>query len=65
MSNPNDPRIIRLPEVMQKTGASKANIYRWIKKNNFPKPLKIGLRSVGWLDQEINGWIESRPRADL
>lgn len=52
--------IIRLPEVMNRTSLSRSTIYAYIKKGMFPKPIKIGLRAVGWHESEIIDWIKSR-----
>lgn len=60
-----DVQIIRLPDVMRKTGASKPTLYKWMREDRFPKPIKIGARAVGWFDSEVNDWIKSRPRAEL
>ena len=52
--------ILRLPKVVQKTGLSRATIYAYIKKNQFPAPLSLGDRSSGWLENEVENWIDSR-----
>jgi prophage regulatory protein len=31
---------------------------------DFPKPVQVGLRSVGWYSDEIQNWIDTRPRAN-
>lgn len=54
----SNTKLIRLSEVMSKTGYSKSWIYKLIKKNQFPKPIKIGTRSVAFIDREIEEWIE-------
>ena len=51
-------RFIRLPEVMDKTGFSKAWIYKLISKGDFPKPIKIGIRASAFVESEIDEWIE-------
>jgi prophage regulatory protein len=51
-------KLIRLPEVMNKTGFSKAWIYRLISKGDFPKPIKIGIRASAFVESEIDEWIE-------
>lgn len=56
----NTASIIRLPEVTQQTGLSKATIYRLINEGKFPKQFKLGQRSSGWLASEINQWVEQR-----
>ena len=52
--------IFRLPQVTARTGLSKASIYKYIKEGSFPAAKKLGIRSVGWLEADINSWIESR-----
>ncbi|HDL7644940.1 TPA: AlpA family transcriptional regulator [Yersinia enterocolitica] len=51
---------IRLPDVQRRTGYSKAWIYRLIKQERFPKPVKIGSRSVAFIESEIDEWINQR-----
>ena len=38
-------------------------IYRLMRAQKFPEPLRIGQRAVRWPASEIEAWIESRPRA--
>ena len=51
-------RIIRLSEVMNKTGFGKAWIYRLISQNRFPQPVKIGIRAIAFIESEIDEWIQ-------
>ena len=50
-------RLLRLPEVTLLTGLPSSTIYLKMKSNDFPKQVKIGSRSVAWLESEINKWI--------
>lgn len=50
-------RIIRLPEVLDRVGLSRTTIYEKMKNGEFPKQLKFG-RTSGWLESEIDAWIE-------
>ncbi|QXB21867.1 helix-turn-helix transcriptional regulator [Lelliottia amnigena] len=50
-------RLLRISEVMNLTGLPKSTIYLKIKNNEFPTQLQIGLRSVAWLENEIQDWI--------
>jgi prophage regulatory protein len=52
--------ILRLPEVKKRTGLSRSTIYLRITQDTFPKPISLGARSVGWLDSEIEAWIQAR-----
>lgn len=54
----NQARLIRLPEVMKKTGFGKAWIYRLISQNRFPQPVKIGIRATAFVESEIDEWIQ-------
>ncbi|MBN3055184.1 helix-turn-helix transcriptional regulator [Pectobacterium brasiliense] len=50
-------RLIRFPEVMRKTGFGKAWLYRLISEERFPQPVKIGIRAVVFVENEIDEWI--------
>ena len=52
--------IMRLPAVSEMTGIPRSTLYLYIKKNQFPKPVKIGVRSVGWIKTEIDEWLIKR-----
>ncbi|MDE9566190.1 AlpA family transcriptional regulator [Xenorhabdus bovienii] len=52
--------LIRLPEVQRRTGYGKAWIYKLIADNKFPKQIKIGTRSVAFVESEIDDWISQR-----
>ena len=51
---------IRLPEVLERTGFCKAWIYRLISRNEFPSPIKIGDRAIGFVESEIDAWIDEK-----
>ena len=55
-----DQQILRRPEVERVTGLSKPTLYRYIATGTFPKPVKLGVRSVGWRVQDIQKWLDSR-----
>ena len=50
----------RLHQVTAHVGLSKATIYKMIKAGTFPAPKQLGARSVGWLESDIQAWIDSR-----
>ena len=50
-------RIMRLKEVIEKTGLSRSTIYNLISQGKFPKQIDLGARSVGWVDTEIEEWL--------
>lgn len=52
--------ILRLPAVKQYTGLSRSTIYLRIALGTFPKPVSLGGRAVGWLESEVEAWLEAR-----
>lgn len=52
--------LIRMPDAMRRTGYGKAWIYRLISQDKFPKPVKIGSRSIAFVESEIDEWINQR-----
>jgi prophage regulatory protein len=57
---PRSPKIIRLPQVLDKTGLSRSSVFLKIKNGQFPSSIPLGPRARGWLDLEIDGWIQDR-----
>ncbi len=56
-------RILRRPAVEEVTGKSCASIYRAIQAGDFPRPIRLSQNAVGWLEDEVEAWIEDRRRA--
>ena len=56
-------QILRLSKVMAKTGLSRSSIYLFASRNEFPKSISLGERSVGWVEEEIDKWINDRIKA--
>ena len=55
--------ILRLPDVKRSTGLSRSTIYLRITRGTFPKPVSLGGRAVGWLEAEVQQWLERRIEA--
>lgn len=53
-------RLIRLKAVMDKTGLSRSTIYQRGKDGTFPKPVPLGNSLSGWVEDEVDAWIEER-----
>ena len=53
-------RILRRPDVERKTGFKRAHIYALIAQGKFPKPIKLGVRAVGWDSLEVERWLIDR-----
>ena len=53
-------KIVKRPIVESVTGLSRSSIYAKMENGSFPKAVKLGIRSVGWLEHEIQAWLENR-----
>jgi len=53
-------QILRLPRVKEITGLSRSSIYQMVAEGNFPKPITLGTRAVGWIEGELTAWIGHR-----
>ena len=53
-------RILRRSGVKTKTGLSNSTLYQLIAEGKFPKQISIGRRAVGWLEADVDAWIESK-----
>lgn len=56
----SDKVILRLQEVLKKTGLAKSSMYAKVAAGTFPKPIKLSLRSSGWIEHEVDAWIDER-----
>jgi prophage regulatory protein len=50
--------------VVQRTGLSRATVYRYTMKGILPPRRRVGPGRVAWLASEMIAWIESRPEVD-
>lgn len=57
---PHSTRLLRLPEVMERTGFSRASIYRLGKLGKFPAQVRIGPNTAAWVESEVEQFIADR-----
>lgn len=59
-------RVVRLPELTQFLSVSRSTIYSWTSPRSpqfdqtFPKKIRLGSRSVGWMLADIQSWLENK-----
>lgn len=53
-------RILRLPEVSKITGLARPTIYWQVRRGLFPRQIQLGPKSVGWLESDIQAWLNER-----
>jgi prophage regulatory protein len=56
-------RIVSIIETQSKSSLGRSSIYKGIKDGTFPKPIRLGARRIGFLEAEIDQWIETRIKA--
>jgi prophage regulatory protein len=54
------PTILRLPDVKLRVGLSRSSIYQAIQCKNFPAPIPLGPRARGWVESEVEEWLNDR-----
>ena len=51
------PKIIRRAEIEEQLGLARSTIYQMVADGEFPKPVKLGRRAVGWRAEEVESWF--------
>lgn len=54
-------RILRLKVVLDRVGLGRTRVYEMIQAGDFPAPVSLSTRAVGWREEDIEAWINSRP----
>ena len=53
--------ILRRPAVEKMVGLKRTAIYTRLRRGEFPKPVMLGSRAIGWRESDVAAWIASRP----
>lgn len=51
------PKILRRTEIEEQLGLARSTIYQMVADGEFPKPVKLGRRAVGWRAEEVENWF--------
>lgn len=65
MADLSNLTILRRREVECIIKLSRSTIYNLMAKGEFPKPIKLGVRAVGWLESDISDWLNQRSSSDI
>ena len=52
--------ILRRREVEARAGLSRSTIYLRCSQKTFPTPIHLGGRAVGWVESEIDAWLQEQ-----
>lgn len=53
-------KLLKLAEVRDRTTLSTSEIYRRIAADRFPRQIRLGAKSVAWLESDIQKWIDEQ-----
>lgn len=53
-------RVLRLPDVVKRTGLPRSTIYARISSLDFPRQVSLGGRTVGWIESEVEAWLKAK-----
>jgi prophage regulatory protein len=52
--------VLRLPQVIERCGFSRSAIYKAIAAGTFPRPIRLGLRAVAWVESDVEEWLANK-----
>ena len=52
-------RFLRYKAVVEKTGLCKRTLENLVRDGLFVMPVKIGVRAVGFVEAEVDAWVEA------
>jgi len=55
------PRLLRFPEVRERTGLSRSTVWRLERQGLFPRHRRVSANVVAWVEAEVSEWIRSSP----
>ena len=54
------PSILRRKQVEARVGLGRSSIYQYVRAGQFPAPVRVGSRAVGWIASEVDAWLAAR-----
>lgn len=54
--------ILRIDQVIERTTLGRRTIYNYMSQKRFPAAVRLGDRSVGWVEAEVNAWLQERAK---
>jgi prophage regulatory protein len=55
-------KVLRMPQLLEKVGMSRAWVYREIAAKRFPEPVALGPRARGWEESDVDAWVKNLGR---
>ena len=61
MDTRSTPRLLRLPQVLDTIPVARSSWWAGVKSGRYPKPVRLGPRTVAWRESDIRALVESLP----
>ena len=58
----SDP-ILRPARAAEYLGVHRSTLNLWVKAGSLPKPIRLGLRAIGWRQSQLDAFLETRKAA--
>ena len=55
--------VLSATAVCKYLGFARSTLYRKVARGTFPRPIQLGPGRVGWRSDEVEDWLQARPRA--
>jgi prophage regulatory protein len=52
--------MLRREQVLARIGLSRSSLYNLMVTGDFPKPVALGTRAVGWIESEVQDWLQQK-----
>jgi len=52
--------VYRMKDVAALTGVCSVTVRRWVMEGNFPKPIRLGPNSIGFVREEVDAWFAAK-----
>lgn len=52
--------IMRRKQVQALTGLARSTLYKLVASGDFPPPIRLTAKAVGWSSVDVDGWIAAR-----
>lgn len=59
------PILLRVSQLQVLLTCCRSSVYAWMKREGFPRPVRLSRNAVAWYRVEVEQWIESRARAGV
>jgi len=57
-------QMVSMGELTERIGLSRSTIIVMVKEGDFPRPIKLGARRIGWRVSTVNEWIAEREETE-